>query len=188
MGRHEILIIESRSVKDIYDDRFEAGTLKQILKLQRINAKHFEVTNREYLAKALSYANNGNINYVHISAHGTSEGFELTDGTLITWKVFDELAWPKLKNKCICFSSCSVGQGAQELFNKHKSFCNAIVAPTRDISWGEGLVAFSAFYHRALSIETSASQDVKVMNHIIGAGSFRLISSPHKSETFVLGS
>jgi hypothetical protein len=87
---------------------------------------------------------------VHISAHGAPNGFYLTDGEFITWRDFDELAWPYLKNTCICFSSCSVGLGAEQIFTHHMSFCNAIVAPTRDIQWSEGLVSFSAFYDRAL--------------------------------------
>lgn len=187
MAKHEILIIESRSPKDIFDDRFEAGTLKQVLKLQEVYAKHIEVVDREYLAKAIKYAEKAHIRYVHFSAHGNPEGFALTDGDFITWKEFDEIAWPYLKNTCLCFSSCSVGQGADELFNNHKSFCNAIVAPTRDIGWGEALVAFSALYHRAQSTETSTAQDVKVLNHIVGAGTFRLIESPYRTTTYAIG-
>jgi len=187
MAKHEILIIESRSPKDIFDDRFEAGTLKQVLKLQKVKAKHVEVINRDLFIKAIKIAEKEHIQYVHISAHGAPNGFELTDGDFITWQEFDEIAWPYLKNTCLCFSSCSVGNGAEEIFTYHKSFCNAVVAPTRDISWGEGLVAFSALYHRALSTETSTAQDVKVLNHIVGAGSFRFIESPYKSTTFVIG-
>lgn len=188
MAKNEILIIESRSAKDIYEERFEAGTLKQILKLECVSAKHVEVVNRQYLIKAIKYAEKEHVRYVHISAHGDQKGFVLTDGDFISWRDFDEIAWPKLKNTCLCFSSCSVGQGAEELFTYHKSFCNAIVAPTRVINWGEGLVAFSALYHKALSTESSTAQDVKVMNHIVGAGSFRFIESPFKSTTYTIGS
>ncbi|HFK5703676.1 hypothetical protein ACPRR3_05270 [Enterobacter asburiae] len=74
-----------------------------------------------------------------------------------------------------------------ELFTLHKSFCNAIVAPTRNISWGEGLVAYSAFYHRTQSHEKSSSQNVKVKNHIVGAGTFKLIESPYISRTYTIG-
>jgi hypothetical protein len=187
MKKNEILIIESRSPEDIYNETFEAVTLKQVLKLQDVDSKHIEVVNRELFAKALKLAGKDHVKYVHISAHGTPYGFQLTDETFITWREFDELAWPYLKNTCVCFSSCSVGAGAEEIFTYHKSFCNAIVAPTRKISWSEGLVAFSAFYHRAMSQETSTSQDVKVLNHIVGAGTFKFIESPYRSDTFTIG-
>lgn len=37
MAKHEILIIESRSAKDIFDDRYEGATLKEVLKLQGVS-------------------------------------------------------------------------------------------------------------------------------------------------------
>jgi len=181
------LIIESRSPEDIYNEVFEAKTLQEVLNLQGVDSKHIEVVNRDLLAEALSFAEKEHIKYVHISAHGAPNGFCLTDGDFITWREFDEIAWPYLKNTCICFSSCSVGLGAEEIFTFHKSFCNAIVAPTRKILWGEGLVSFSAFYHRALSQETSTSQDVKTLNHIVGPGTFKFIESPYRSTTYSIG-
>lgn len=187
MRKQEILIIESRSDQDIYDGRCEGDTLKRVLKLQGVNAKSIEVINEKMLIKALKIAQRENIKYIHISAHGFDEGFSLTDGDIVTWRDFDRLAWPILRGKCICFSSCSVGNGVEELFTLHKSFCNAIVAPTRNISWGEGLVAYSAFYHRTQSHEKSSSQNVKVMNHIVGAGTFKLIESPYISRTYTIG-
>lgn len=187
MKKQEILIIESRSDQDIYDGRCEGDTLKRVLELQGVNSKSIEVINERMLVKALKMAQRENIKYVHISAHGSGDSFVLTDGTVITWRKFDRLAWPMLKGTCICFSSCSVGNGVEELFTFHKSFCNAIVAPTRDISWGEGLVAYSAFYHRAQSLEKSSSQDVRVMNHIVGAGTFKLIESSYMPHTYTVG-
>jgi len=187
MKKQEILIIESRSDQDIYDGRCESDKLKNSLDLQGVKAKSIEVVNEKMLIKALKIAQRENIKYVHISAHGRDDGFELTDGTLITWTLFDKIAWPYLKGKCICFSSCLVGNGAEKLFTLHKSFCNAIVAPTREISWGEGLVAYSAFYHRAGLHEYTTAQDVKVMNHIVGAGTFKFIESSYLSDTYTIG-
>lgn len=187
MAKFEILLLESRSPQDIFDERCEAIALKEALKLQGLQAKHFEVVNKSLLIKALKYAEKQHIKYVHISAHGSPDGFQLTDGDFIDWQEFDEIAWPYLKDTCLCFSSCDVGQGADDLFEFHKSFCNAIVAPTRKIGWGEGLVAFSAFYHRTLSTNSTTAQDVKVLNHIVGAGSFKFIESPYRATTYAIG-
>lgn len=186
MAKHEILIIESRSAKDIFDDRYEGATLKEVLKLQGVSAKHFEVVNKAYFEKAIKYAANKHIKYVHFSGHGSEEGIALTDG-FITWQEFDEIAWPHLKDTCLCFSSCDVAKGVEEIFQYHKSFCNAVIAPTREITWGEGLVAFSALYHRALSCSTSSSQDVRVLNHIVGAGTFSFIASTYRATTYAVG-
>lgn len=187
MKKQEILIIESRSDQDIYEGRGEGETLKRILQLEGVNARSIEVVNEKMLIKALKIAQKDSIKYVHISAHGSDDGFMLTNDVHIKWKDFDRIAWPLLKGTCLCFSSCSVARGAEELFTFHKSFCNAIIAPTRDITWGEGLVAYSAFYHRAQSQERSSAQDVKVMNHIVGAKTFKFIGSPHVSHTYTIG-
>ncbi len=128
------MIIESRSDLDIYDERNEGDTLKRILELQGGYARSIEVVNEDMLVKALKVAQREHIKYVHISANCTDNGFILTNDGFITWKDFDQIAWPILHGKCICFSSCSVGNGVAELFTFHKSFCNAIVAPTRDIT------------------------------------------------------
>ncbi|HHX8749542.1 TPA: hypothetical protein ACVPFL_001688 [Morganella morganii] len=186
MAKNEILIIESRSAKDIYDDRYEGATLKEVLKLQGISAKHLEVINKAYFEKAIKYAANEHIKYVHFSGHGSEDGIELTNG-FITWKELDQIAWPHLKDTCLCFSSCDIAKGVEEIFEYHKSFCNAVIAPTRKITWGEGLVAFSALYHRALSCSTSSNQDVRVLNHIVGAGTFSFIASAFRSTTYSVG-
>jgi len=182
----EVLIIESRSSEDIYKDRSEGLKLKDVLKLQGISAKYFEVIDKRFFTKAIKYAEKSHIKYIHFSGHGAAEGFALTN-EFITWSDFDELAWPHLKGKCLCFSSCNIANGVEDIFNYHKSFCNAVIAPTRPISWGEGLVAFSALYFRAMSFKTSSDQDIRVLNHIVGPGTFKFIPSPYTSATYIVG-
>ncbi|WP_223827953.1 CHAT domain-containing protein [Vreelandella titanicae] len=190
----EVVIIESRSASDIFDGRSEGESLQHVLKLENVRAKLFNVCNRKQLQKALDYAAKDSVTYVHFSGHGSDDGFTLTsydfgdkDDGFVSWQDFDEMAWPKLKGKCLCFSSCDIGRGVEAVFDFHKSFCNAIVAPTRKITWGEGLVAFSAFYHRALEEDTSTKKDVSVMNRIVGAGTFKFIAANHRNATFAIG-
>ena len=187
MSATEVLIIESRSPSDHYDGRHEGRILKDILQLEGVRSAYFEVIDQEHLEKALEKAGNENIKYVHFSCHGADEGFALTDGTFISWEKFDAIAWPFLKNKCLVFSSCLVGNGVKSLFNYHKTFCNAIVAPTKKITWSEGVVAYSAFYHKATSNKTGTQSDVRVMNGIVGKGTFSLFESPTRSTAYVIG-
>jgi hypothetical protein len=187
MSQTEVLIIESRSPADHFDGRHEGRILQQILHLEGVRSKYFEVLDKNYLEKALKKAENNNVKYVHLSCHGLDHGFELSDGTFISWKDFDEIAWPLLKDKCLVFSSCCVGNGVEALFEYHKTFCNAIIAPTKTITWSEGVVAYSAFYHKATAPDTSTKSDVRLMNAIVGAGTFSLIESPTKNTTYAIG-
>jgi len=187
MPSTEVLIIESRSPSDHFNGHQEGRILQQILQLEGIQSKYFEVLDQEYFEKALKKSENNNIKYVHISCHGLDNGFELTDKTFLKWEDFDAIAWPLLKDKCLVFSSCLVGKGVEKLFERHKTFCNAIIAPTKIITWSEGVVAYSAFYHKAISNKTSTQADVRVMNNIVGRGTFSLFESPSRNVTYTIG-
>lgn len=186
MKPKQVLIIESRSPADHYESRQEADALIRILQLQGIEAKHFEVLDEKYLKKAIKYAAREHITYVHISAHGDENGFELSNEKFIDWKTFDKIAWPHLKNTCLCFSGCSVAKGIHKLFDYHKTFCDVIVAPNRVIDWAEGLIPFAAFYHMATKSNVPPQNDVKVMNKIVGRKTFELFKAKDTSTTTVL--
>jgi len=187
MSSPEVLIIESKSPSDHFEGRHEGYILQQILHLEGVRSKYLEVLDQEHFEKALKKAENNSIKYVHFSCHGLDNGFELTNGTFFTWKDLDAIAWPLLKDKCLVFSSCLVGKGIERFFDYHKTFCNAIIAPTKTITWSEGVVAYSAFYHKATSPETSTKSDVRVMNAIVGAGTFSLFESPTRNTIYTIG-
>ncbi len=119
---------------------------------------------------------------VHFSCHGNESSIELTDGTKLFWRELGDLGWPHLKQKSLVFSSCLVGRGAEALFHRCKTFCRFVVGPTIEISWAEGLVTYTAFYHRATLSKTSSRRDVKLMNDILlKKGAFAFIDSPAKT-------
>lgn len=186
MRATEVLIIESRAAHDYFDGRQEGKTLQSILDLAEVRSKYVEVVNRQMLARALAQASSQAIRYVHFSCHGSVDGIALTDGDLIDWETLDELAWPKLRGKCLTFSSCDVGRGVDRLFSLHRTFCSAIVAPTRQVLWDEALVAYSVFYFRATR-NGSTEQDVRLMNCIVGRGSFVVHRASRANATYIIG-
>lgn len=174
----EVVIIESRSYLDIYKNTHEGKTLQEVLRMQGVSADYYEVTTKEQLAEALSFAVEESVKYVHISAHGCKDGFALTkESDFIDWYEFDKLAWPHLKNKCIAFSSCDVGKGVGAIFNRHKTLCNAVIAPVREILWSEGLVAYSVFYHQAAKLDSTIDNDLRLLNSITSPGTFKVIKA-----------
>jgi len=174
---NQVLIIESRNLDDISKNIHEGHTLQEILRMQGVSSVYYEVTTQEYLEYALSLAADDSFKYIHISAHGCKKGFELTNGDFISWDCFDSIAWPHIKNKCLVFSSCDVAKGVHEVFSKHKTLCNAVVAPSRKISWSEGVVAYSVFYYLATKPESGTKYDLKLMNSITEPGTFKLIKA-----------
>jgi hypothetical protein len=184
----EVLIIESKNPSDHFEARGESKLLSEVLDRYGVQAVYREVLDAKHLARSLRLGARPYIAYVHISCHGSRDGICLSDGTFIDWQAFDSLGWPHLRRTCLAFSACDVSKGVETLYSLHRTFCNAIVAPIREITWPAGLVAFAAFYYRATFCEDSnAASDVRVMNHIVGRGTFRLHVSPRSSATFLLG-
>jgi hypothetical protein len=181
---YKVLIIESRSSQDKKNERSEQDVLGSVFKQLGINAKVQEVDTKKQFFRALKFAESEHIKYVHFSGHGAKDGISIGDDC-ITWEEIDKNCWPSLKNTCLSFSSCDVAKGVEELYS-HKTFCAAIVAATRPVTWPESAVAFSAFFLRATDPEKSTEQDVRVMNHICGPRTFKLFRAPVCNSTHVL--
>ncbi|MFY9261650.1 MAG: hypothetical protein WAO71_14235 [Gallionella sp.] len=182
----KVLIIESRTSEDKKAARSEQPHLENTFKLLGISTKKIEVSTPKGFYSAIKKAETEHIHYVHFSGHGCSDGIQLGDSLFITWKEIDDNCWPSLRGTCFSFSSCDVAKGVEALFGKHKTFCAAIVAATRKVYWAESAVAFSAFFLKATNPGTSTERDVNVMNHICGAGTFKLFRASVGNETKIL--
>ena len=182
----KVLVIESRKTSDKENNYSEQEVLGSVFNLLGIKAQVVEVKTVSEFFRALKKAESEHINYVHFSGHGRKEGIDIGNRGFVTWKELDNKCWPLLKGKCLSFSSCDVAKGIEELYSYHKTFCSAIVAATREVLWTESAVAFSAFFLRATSPETSTEQDVRVMNHICGAGTFKVFRASVANSTYVL--
>ena len=183
---YKVLVIESRKSDDKENNFSEQEVLGSVFNLLGIKAKVVEVKTVSEFYRALKMAESEHINYVHFSGHGSKEGIGIGDQGFVSWKDLDSNCWPLLKKKCLSFSSCDVAKGIEELYSHHKTFCSAIVAATREVLWSESAVAFSSFFLRATSPETTTEQDVRVMNHICGAGTFKVFRASVANATYVL--
>lgn len=176
MGEATVMVIESRNADDHFKGRQEGVGLCELLKLSGIEHRYREVINREFLTKALLEVGYSEARYVHISCHGNSKGIELSDGDFVTWDEFHDLVWSEcgkaLAGRVLVFSACAVGRGIGVLLKKHSTFCARIVAPTRKIYWDEGLAAYSTFYFRTTKKKNGTSDDVALMNKIVGSKTF----------------
>lgn len=182
---NKVIVIESRTNNDKSNGRTEQNVLGAIFLQLGIKAKIVEVNTPAAFYRALRQAESDHINYVHFSGHGYPDGVAIGD-RLVTWEDIDANCWPHLKGVCLSFSSCDVAKGVKQLFSKHKTFCAAAVSATRPISWPEGAVAFASFFLRATDEGASTEQDVRVMNHICGRGTFKVVRAQVANSTYVL--
>ena len=181
-----VMVIESRSPEDHYQGRREGEGLCELLRLCGIEHVYREVTDRTHFIRAFEEVSACEPRYVHISCHGDADGFRLTDGDIVNWDEFHDFVWhgcDRALGDCVLvFSASAVGEGVGVLLEQHRTFCARIVAPTRRITWQEGLAAYSSFYFRS-TWETGTTEDVALMNDLVGSPTFVQFKG-HRSKTY----
>jgi hypothetical protein len=155
-----VFVVESPSPVDLYHRRSEGEIIRQAVYLNQIpctvrtavNLESFEAALKIGLSEEMEKYN-GLIPILHISAHGFSEGIQLSDGTVITWGNLRKLLAPinnALNNSLlICLSCCEGYSGIRmAMFIEDESYpFYTIVANSGKPLWSDTAVAYSTFYH-----------------------------------------
>jgi hypothetical protein len=153
-----VVIVESPSPQDFFEDRAEGRLIQACLKLANIRCILRTVLDAPHLSKALTQGIMGLgrepdvLPILHISAHGNQKGIELTNGCFMLW---DELIGglsfmnQQLHGQLIvCMSSC---EGYSCVLDASRSAgyppWKAFVGNTTRPTWAEAAIGFSAFYH-----------------------------------------
>lgn len=155
-----VFVVESPSPVDLYHRRSEGEIIKQAVNLNQIpctvrtavNFEAFEASLKIGLIEEMERYK-GLIPILHISAHGYSEGIQISDGTIITWQNLRTFFTPinnALNNSLIiCLSCCEGYSGIRmAMFLEDNGYpFYAIVANSGKPLWSDTAVAYSTFYH-----------------------------------------
>jgi hypothetical protein len=155
-----VYIIESPSAVDIYHGRSEGALLRQAVGLDRIpcvvrtaiSAEAFIAALRLGLPEAMKQ-NPERVPILHVSAHGSQEGIQLSNGEVIRWDQLRHLLMPLNKGLSgyllLCMSACegysACRMAMQTENNEHPYF--GIVANSGKPTWSDTAVAYATFYH-----------------------------------------
>lgn len=174
-----VYIIESPSSPDIYHGRSEGSLVARAIDLDGIpsvtrtviNKPAFEAAFKIGLPEVMKYYPQ-RLPIIHLSAHGSENGIQLSDGS--------EIFWPDLRNVLIpvnqslsgvlllCMSACegySACRMAMELDGPHPFY--AMVGNFGKPTWADTAVAYSSFYH-LLSKGKTVPEAVSAMKHASG--------------------
>jgi hypothetical protein len=178
-----VYIIESPSDADIYHKRFEADLLEKVCALTGASSFSRPVVSEIAFKFALKDFKDQVLSgpvampILHISAHGNSEGIEITGGTFIPWSKLKEELVPINKALggilILCMSSCeglAACQMAMSLEDKDPPFL-VMVGSSSQPTWSETAVAYLAFYHH-LQKGSSAPVAVTAMRAASGNNNF----------------
>jgi len=114
-----VFVVESPSAVDLYHRRSEGEIIRQAVYLNQIpcivrtavNLEAFEASLKIGFAEEMK-TYEGLVPILHISAHGDSEGIQLSDGTVIPWANLRQLLVPintALNNGLLVCLSCCEG-------------------------------------------------------------------------------
>jgi hypothetical protein len=193
--RERVYIIESPDPNDLLDGRMEGKAMASALGLANVAHQYFLAVNAETVTECFERIEEDIkgasidseftvIPTIHLSAHGSPEGVELTNGEQLDWETLrQELL--DLAQECgltsstgltyvsLSMSSCH-GAEASRMFDLGAPYpCTGIVAPSETISWSEALTGFVAFYHLCHEKELQVPDAVKGMNAASGTKLFR---------------
>ena len=155
-----VYVVESPSPVDLYHHRSEGDMLRQAINLNQIKCTLRLAVNLEAFSAAINIglteameANPNKIPILHISAHGFSEGIQLSSGEVILWGQLREFLIPVNQalsgSLIVCMSTCEGYSGSQMAMNSESNDHPfwAIIGNGDKPTWPETAVAFATFYH-----------------------------------------
>ena len=155
-----VYIVESPSATDVYHARSEGERVASTLRLDgvpcvtrtAINHEAFVAALRVGLPEAMKVFP-GRYPVLHLSAHGSSAGIQLSTGQVIGWPELRELLVPINQSLngalLLCMSACegysACQMAMQEDDSPHPYF--VMIGNCGTPTWSDTAVAYLAFYH-----------------------------------------
>ena len=176
-----VYIVESPSPVDLYHGRSEGGLVARALALDRIpcvtrtaiSPAAFRGALQVGLPEAMKRFGN-RYPILHISAHGSLQGVQLSSGDVVGWPQLRELLLPINESLggalLLCMSACEGYSACQMAMQEqqggpHPYF--AMVGNYSNPTWSDTAVSYLAFYH-LLAKGHTVFDGVRAMNVVCG--------------------
>lgn len=192
-----VYVIESPSAVDLYHRRSEGELLRQAINLNQtactlrlaVNLEAFTAAIRIGLREAMENFPN-TIPILHISAHGFSDGIQLSSGEVILWQNLRELLIPINQalsgSLIVCMSTCEGYSGSRMAMvpesNDHPFW--AIIGNNAKPTWPETAVAFATLYH-LIANGRYITDSVKAMCIASGNDSFFVTTAEASKQGYI---
>jgi len=195
--RFFVFVIESPSAVDLYHRRSEGDIVRQAVELNGIHCTVKTAISREAFDACLKVGlkeamaeRPGFLPLIHISAHGNSDGIQLSDGYVMQWVDLKEYLRPVNLalggSLVVCMSSCEGYAGIRMAMHKEETDLPylALVGCAAKPVWGETAVGFSTLYHQLWRGEHIATA-VEAMRVASGNSAFFLQHAAETRQSYV---
>lgn len=192
-----VFVIESPSAADLYHRRSEGDIVRQAVELNgimcvvktAISLEAFDACLKIGLSEAMK-GHPGFVPLLHISAHGNSEGIQLSDGYVMTWHQLGEHLRPVNQalgeSLIVCMSSCEGYNGVRMAMIPGDTSLPffAIVGTGNKPTWAETAVGYATFYHQLCRGE-HISVAVKAMQVASGNETFWVQHAENSRQSYI---
>jgi hypothetical protein len=160
-----VFIIESLTLKDEANKRFEGRILKQILRLSGKESAYYYIRTRRELERIARLFGRSGFRYLHISCHGNSNEMATTFGS-ISFPELGHILRPHLRDRRVFLSACEMTTRslARELISG--SGCYSVIGPSDAVRFGDAAILWSSFYHLMFRTNESAMQRKWILAHL----------------------
>lgn len=156
-----VFVIESPSATDLYHRRSEGDIVRQAVELNgikcvvktAISRDAFDACLKIGLAEAVNQMS-GFLPLLHVSAHGNTDGIQLSDGYVMPWTELKDHLRPVNQalggSLVVCMSSCEGYAGICMAMHLHEPDLPyfALIGCGAKPTWGETAVAYATLYHQ----------------------------------------
>ncbi|ANL33942.1 hypothetical protein [Rhizobium phaseoli] len=143
----DVFIIESLDPDDEGNGRFEGSVISSILRLHGKQPKYRYVRTREEFEEALVEFGKSRYRYLHISAHGDTEGLCTTNLESVDFDELGDMLRPYLNDKRLFLSACSMVHEDMAAYVIPKTGCFSVMGPEDDIEFHRAALFWASLYH-----------------------------------------
>lgn len=165
-NKPEVFIIESLTVEDEVENRFEGRILSNILRLCLKKPAYYYCRSEEEFRQCVKLFQASGYRYLHLSLHGSDESI-FTTLDEIPFSVLSEIFDGVLKKRRLFVSACNVGTGfLSELIRSKNKGMYSIASPMDKIRFDRAAAIWAAFYVRMFD-ENSDGMVSRVVKDIL---------------------
>jgi hypothetical protein len=161
----QVFIIESLTLDDEKEERFEGRILKQILRLSGKESAYYYIRTRRELEEFIQVFAHRGFRYLHISCHGNKTEMDTTFDS-ISFADLGCILRPHLSGRRVFLSACEMTTKtlARELLTD--SGCYSVIGSAERLDFSDAALLWSSFYHLAFRTNESVMQRKWVLTHL----------------------
>lgn len=162
----QVFIIESLSIQDELDERYDGRIIRDTLRLSGFQPAYYYVRTKREFIEAVSLFQKSHYRYLHLSMHGYEDGLELTSEALDKAEI-TKILEGKLKNRRLFLSACRVGSGfLPTLLKASNKGAYSILSAVDDIPFSTSCALWCSLYTKLFSEKADGIKRKQLIQHL----------------------